>query len=367
MKKAILIAFMLAATGLLAACGNNTSTDSLTGKTWYLVSGQEKNPAWQWAVPAAQQANFTLVLNTDKTFSAQADCNQLAGTWSTSGSNGLSIVPGPMTMAYCGPEGFDVLYAGLIGQAASYSTAGTSLDIALQDGGKLNYTSVTPPSPAPSVVPTVVPTAAPTATPSPTPKPTAKPTPTPTPTPAPTATPTATPKPTAAPTSKPTAKPTAAPTAKPTPAPTPAPTPTPTPKPTPAPTPAPTPTPPPASGLTRNPWMVSAVTLVDPPFQGTVPAAQQGNYTITFAANGTFSAKADCNTVNGTYAPAAPTGNSGNITITPGPGTLVMCSEGSYSDLYIAAFSRAQSFTLANNSLTLTLNDGGTLQYAPAQ
>ena len=55
MKKAILLALMLAATGLLAACGSS-DTSSLTGKTWYLVSGSERLPAWQWTVPPDRQA-----------------------------------------------------------------------------------------------------------------------------------------------------------------------------------------------------------------------------------------------------------------------------------------------------------------------
>ncbi len=208
--------------------------------------------------------------------------------------------------------------------------------------------------------PTTAPTAAPTAT--PTPKPTPKPTAKPTPTAAPTATPTA--KPTTAPTrrhrrpptAEPTAAPTAAPTAKPTTAPTPAPTPKPTPKPTPAPTPAPTPTP--GADLTGIPWQLTAVTLKDPAFQGVVPPDQQANYTINFATDGTFSARADCNTVNGGYTVTA----SGGLTLTPGPTTTVACAEGSYSDLYIIGLTSVRSYVVANNQLTITLADGGTLQ-----
>ncbi|HVM64348.1 MAG TPA: META domain-containing protein, partial [Acidimicrobiales bacterium] len=231
MRRSIVVPAVVIAVAVLAVVvfllvrSNSSDTSTLTGRTWYLVSGSETSPAWQWVVPADQQANFTIQFNDDKTFSAKADCNQLAGTWSTSGSNGLSIVPGPMTMAYCGDQGLDVLYAGVVGRAKTYTTAGTSLDITLDDGGKLSYTSVAPTAtPEPTASPS--PTASPTPTPSPSPTP--SPTPTPTPSPTPTASPTAspTPAPTATPKPSGTAKP--SPTPKPTPAPTPAPTPTPT-------------------------------------------------------------------------------------------------------------------------------------------
>jgi heat shock protein HslJ len=353
MRRAFFLALLMATSGLLAACGGD-DTDALTGKTWYLVSGSEWLPAWQWVVPPDRQAAFTITFNADKvgdvrTFNATADCNQVAGVWTTSGRDGLEIKPGPMTMAYCGPDGFDFLYVGLIEQTKSYATAGTSLDLNLRDGGKLNYTSVVPTvTPAPSTVPTAAPTVSPT--PEPTAKPTAKPTP------KPTATPTATPRPSTTP--KPTAKPTA------TPAPTPKPTPKPTPRPTPAPT--PTPTPPPGAGLVGTAWQATGVTLVDPPFQGAVPPDQQALYTLQLAANGTFTAQADCKTVSGTYAPANPSGTRGDLTITPGPIPMISCSEGSYSDLYIAALGRTQTFAIANSQLTLTLSDGGTIQYGVA-
>jgi heat shock protein HslJ len=354
----LIVVAVLVVVGFLIVRNGSGGTSALTGKTWYLVSGSSVNPTWQWAVPADQQANFTIQFNDDKTFSAKADCNQLSGTWSTSGSDGLSIVPGPMTMAYCGDQGFDVLYAGLVGQAKSYATAGTSLDITLADTGRLSYTSVTPTATAaPSASPTGTSSAAPTLSPSSSPSASA----------APSASPSASPSPSPSPT--PTASPTTAPaTATPTPsgsaAPSPTPTPTPTPAPTASPTAAPSPTPP-ATGLTSNPWMVSAVTLIEPPFQGAIPPDQQGKYTITFGTDGSFSAKADCNTVTGGYTTANASASSGDLTLTLGPGTIAMCPAGSYSDLYIAALSRVKSFVIASSALTLTLSDNGSIQYAP--
>src|SRR3954453_11136803 len=81
---------------IAAACSGGSS---LTGKTWQLTAITEKVPAFQGVVPAADQANYTIQFEPNGTFTAKADCNQLSGSYTTSGSNGLTIVPGPMTLA----------------------------------------------------------------------------------------------------------------------------------------------------------------------------------------------------------------------------------------------------------------------------
>jgi heat shock protein HslJ len=347
MRRVVFMAFIIGAATLVAACGNNDN-NTLTGKTWYLTSGTEKLPAFQWTVPPPQQANYTVTFNTDGTFHAQADCNQVAGAYKTGRSNALTITPGPSTLAFCGEGSHDSLYVALLTGAASYGTTTDLLTISLINGGTLNYTSVTPtatPTPSPTPTPTTTPTAAPTPTPTAAPTPTAPPTPAPTPTVAPTPTPT--PRPTATPT--PTASPTTRPSGQPTPAPTP--------KPTPAPTPTPGP------GLTSKAWQLTAITIKDPAFQGTIPPDQQASYTITFGTDGSFTAQADCNRVIGTYTTPNPNAASGTLRITPGPVTLVMCGDGSLSELYIGAISSAASYAIANSQLTITLSDQGTLQY----
>ena len=113
------------------------------------------------------------------------------------------------------------------------------------------------------------------------------------------------------------------------------------------------------SGLTGKTWQLTAITELVPAFQGVVPAADQANYTIEFKSDGSFSAKADCNTTSGTYT----TTSSGGLTIAPGPTTLVACPEGSLSPQYIAALGNAASYAVASSQLTITLKDGGTLVY----
>jgi heat shock protein HslJ len=114
-----------------------------------------------------------------------------------------------------------------------------------------------------------------------------------------------------------------------------------------------------STGLTGKTWQLTAITELVPAFQGVVPAADQPNYTIEFKTDGTFNAKADCNTTSGAYT----TTSSGGLTILPGPTTLVACPEGSLSPQYITALGNAASYAVANSQLTVTLKDGGTLVY----
>ncbi len=249
------------ATVLLAACSSPNA--GLTGKEWQLTAITEKVPAYQGVIPAAEQASYTITFHENDAFDATADCNRAAGTYRTTNRGGMTIEVGPSTMVIC-PEGsYSELYLHALNQAESFEAGTDVLRITLADGGTLTFARAGAlPSEAAATS-----TSAPTASPSP--KPTAKPTPTPSP--KPTTAPTT--KPTTAPTTKPTAAPTTAPTTKPTAAPTAAPTA----KPTPA------PTSPPSSGLTGKTWQLTAFTLKDPAFQGSVPAADQSRYTVTFA------------------------------------------------------------------------------------
>jgi para-nitrobenzyl esterase len=107
---------------------------------------------------------------------------------------------------------------------------------------------------------------------------------------------------------------------------------------------------------------LTGIALSNPDFEGAVPPDQQANYTVTFAAGGTFSARADCNTVNGTYT----TTPAGDLRVIPGPSTTVACPDGSYADLYILALTSSRSYIVVDELLTITLEDGGTLVYRPA-
>jgi heat shock protein HslJ len=93
-----------------------------------------------------------------------------------------------------------------------------------------------------------------------------------------------------------------------------------------------------------------------------IPAAERSKYTIAFAAGGTFSATADCNTINGQWVATA----DGGLSITPGASTIVACPDGSYGDLYVLALTNSASYAIATDVLTVTLKDGGSLGFEPA-
>ncbi len=128
MKKAWFMALAIGASSMLAACGGGGSGTSLTGGTWYLTSGSETAPAWQWAVPPGEQSKYTIAFASDGTFSATADCNQVAGVYKASGSDALTILPGPSTMAYCGDGSLGDLYVHSLSTTTNYKIANGELD-----------------------------------------------------------------------------------------------------------------------------------------------------------------------------------------------------------------------------------------------
>ena len=210
-------------------------------------------PAFQGVVPAEQQSQFTILFNSDSTFSATADCNVVGGTYTTSGSN-ITITPGPSTMAFCGEESLDTLYTHMLehgdlvrdrGQpahadAAERGHAGVQLGDGFTGPGGQPGRRRSPASADPAAT----------------------------------------------------------------------------------------------SGLIGSVWQLNAVTEKVPAFQGVIPDGEQANYTITFHADGSFQAQADCNAVSGTYTTADPTADSGDLSIFVGPSTLAVCPEGSFAGLF---------------------------------
>ncbi|HEX5015942.1 MAG TPA: META domain-containing protein, partial [Candidatus Limnocylindrales bacterium] len=72
---------------------------------------------------------------------------------------------------------------------------------------------------------------------------------------------------------------------------------------------------------------------------------------------------ADCNNVAGTYDTDDPAASAGRLTITPGPTTLVACPEGSLGDLFVIGLSKAFSYSIENDALTIVTRDLGTLTF----
>ena len=278
MRRPVLIAIALVAiASSLVACTASGGTSALTGKTWQLTAVTEKTPAFQGVIPAADQPRYTVVFNTDGTYSGQADCNAISGKYTTSGTNVIAIQAGASTLMMCAdPESFGSIYAHALTTATTWAVANNELTLGNAAGATLQFAAGTAACLAErgGRIRGTRGVAS-------------------------------------------------------------------------------------AADLVGVEWQLSGITETVPAFQGAVPAAEQPNYTIAFTEDGTFSAKADCNQTSGTYE----VGASNALTIMLGASTMAMCPEGSLGDLYVLGLSNAASYAVADTGLTITLKDGGTLQF----
>jgi heat shock protein HslJ len=111
------------------------------------------------------------------------------------------------------------------------------------------------------------------------------------------------------------------------------------------------------ASLTGKTWQWTASTTKVPASQSNVP--DPSNYTIEFKTDGTYQAKADCNTVSGTYTSTA----SGGLTINPGASSLAACGPDSLSDIYVQSLGQAIGYTFFGQQLTINLSDLGTMTF----
>ena len=121
---------------VVAACSGG---GGLTGETWQLTANTETTPASQGVIPEADQSKYTITFGTDGTWTGQADCNSVNGTYTTSGSDGIDITLGASTMAAC-PEGsFADLYLAGLDRAETYKVDGSTLTLGLAEGGTFTF------------------------------------------------------------------------------------------------------------------------------------------------------------------------------------------------------------------------------------
>jgi heat shock protein HslJ len=109
------------------------------------------------------------------------------------------------------------------------------------------------------------------------------------------------------------------------------------------------------AALTGKLWQWTESTISEP-----ATIADPTRYTITFADDGTYSAKIDCNQASGAFT----TTEDGGITIQPGPMTLVGCPDDSQADVFLAGLLGATSYTVTDSELVLTTATG-TLTFSP--
>lgn len=91
------------------------------------------------------------------------------------------------------------------------------------------------------------------------------------------------------------------------------------------------------------------------------PLDDSENYTVTFNADGTLAAQADCNRVLGTY--TADGGSVGGMRTQLGPATLAACGPDSHADLLVNVLESAQDYKVPPGGATLELIQpaGGTV------
>jgi heat shock protein HslJ len=139
MKRRLGLTLLVALVFLLAACGKSTSTNSITGIVWQWTAMQETVPASQSVVPNPQ--NYTIIFNMDNTVTIKADCNQVGGTYTVSGSN-LTIILGPSTLMYCGDASLDQIYlASLRSPVTRSSTISSSSNLPMMAAKWISITA----------------------------------------------------------------------------------------------------------------------------------------------------------------------------------------------------------------------------------
>ena len=117
-------------------------------------------------------------------------------------------------------------------------------------------------------------------------------------------------------------------------------------------------TPVPVEEIQNIVWMWSALVETQPAAQSVVPNPQ--DYTLTLLPDNTFTAKADCNQVSGSFQ-----ADGSSLTLTLGPTTLAECGEDSLYDQYMALLGSVAAFGMRGELLIIGLqDDAGEMQYA---
>ncbi len=141
MKKIITLTTLILLAILLTACSSGPPKEMLD-TTWEWQQLTETSPAAQSVVPDSE--NYTIVFNQDGIYNAKADCNMLSGGYEVSGSS-LTLLPGPSTLAECGPDSSYDQYVSLLGQVDGYEMENDKLILTFGDGaGQMIFANAGP-------------------------------------------------------------------------------------------------------------------------------------------------------------------------------------------------------------------------------
>ncbi|MDA0524461.1 META domain-containing protein [Methanococcoides alaskense] len=108
------------------------SPDEIIDIEWQWSGLTETFPASQSVVPDPE--NYKITLRSDGTYSIKADCNIGSGGYTMEG-NELTLAPGPITLAYCGPDSLDSQYLSLLSNVTTVSMEDDQLVLGIGDNG----------------------------------------------------------------------------------------------------------------------------------------------------------------------------------------------------------------------------------------
>ncbi|WP_218146685.1 META domain-containing protein [Methanolobus profundi] len=108
------------------------SIDDITDIKWQWSGLIETEPASQFVVPDPE--NYTLIFNSDGTYSLKADCNIGSGSYTLEKSD-LTLSPGPMTLMYCGSDSLDSQYLSLLNNVATITIENDQLVLGTGENG----------------------------------------------------------------------------------------------------------------------------------------------------------------------------------------------------------------------------------------
>lgn len=112
----------------------------LVGKTW-AWERRDSNGNASDPINVPNSENYTLVFGEDGTFAAKMDCNNAAGDYTSSGIGNIMMTLGPSTMAFCGEESLDTMMSQTFGPAQNYTIEGDGsiLKFIWVAGGPIDY------------------------------------------------------------------------------------------------------------------------------------------------------------------------------------------------------------------------------------
>ncbi len=110
----------------------SVSLDDISEIEWQWSGLIETEPASQSVVPHPE--SYTISFAQDGTYSIKADCNVGSGSYTLEG-NELTLAPGPMTLAYCGPDSLDNQYLSLLNNVTNISMDNNQLVLGIGETG----------------------------------------------------------------------------------------------------------------------------------------------------------------------------------------------------------------------------------------